>query len=143
MLQLCALPADQWHGVQKDAPPALVAAEVLYLLTLTTAQCKLLVDSKPQLRIGPEQAMDKSCAEILSGLQTSSARLNVLCCYARLLQVQLEDTDIAGGVNTDETQGKLAQAAVLLPGRMLDCISQAVLEVTMHYHSIVTGLHGW
>ena len=129
VLQLCALPADQWHSVQKDAPPALIAAEVMSLLTLSRAQCKLLVDSKP--RIGPSQAMDSSCARILSGLQTSSARLNVICCYARLLEVQLKDTSAAGGLTADKAWRKPAQAAVLLLDTMLDCISQAVLEVKL------------
>ena len=123
--------------MQKDAPPALLAAEVLYLLTLSRTQCKLLVDSKPQLKIGPGQAMDESCAKILSGLQISSARLNVMCCYARLLEVQLEDTDAAGGLTADKAWLDCRQAAVLLPDTMLDCISQAVLEVTVRYHSIM------
>ena len=74
--------------------------------------------------------MDKSCAKILSGLQTSSARLNVICCYARLLEVQLEDIDAAGGLAADKARRRPAQAAGVLPDTMLDCISQAVLEVT-------------
>ena len=81
--------------------------------------------------------MDKSCAKILSGLQTSSTRLNVICCYARLLEVQLEGTDAAGGTTADKARHKPAQAAGLLPDTMLDCISQAVLEVTTPYHSIM------
>ena len=85
--------------------------------------------------------MDKSCAKILSGLRTSSARLNVVCCYARLLQLQLEGTDAAGGLTADKARRKPAQAAGLLPDTMLDCISQAVLEVTFPYHSIVACFH--
>ena len=85
--------------------------------------------------------MDKSCAKILSGLQTSSARLNVMCCYARLLEVQLEDIAAAGGLTADKARRKPAQVAGLLPDTMLDCISQAVLQVTTPYHSIMTCFH--
>ena len=60
-----------------------------------------------------------------------------MCCYARLLHVQLEGTDAAGGMTTDKARRKPAQASGLLPDTMLDCISQAVLEVTTRHHSIM------
>ena len=85
--------------------------------------------------------MDKSCAKILSGLCTSSARLNVVCCYARLLAVQLEGGDAAGGVTAGKARRNPTQAAGLLPDTMLDCISQAVLEVTTPHHSIMARFY--